>query len=1011
MRDIKPIIALFILLVFSGFSFSQDPIREGKQELKKQTVEFGKISCEVTPILNYHSEKADYLEVFFKATWIKKGEVLTDPKNRLFIYDDKENYLNYFEQKDIKPLYDPAAIALKQQEINCISIFKNRKEIPHKKFKNGLLIFNKTTESALIIENIDFINATIEIKLKFIYVTADGNKYNFEYIANDPLSWKFLIPDLSIKKTNCDELKKKYENIIGELISQHNTEKAIELKNEIEKAPDFNDCREIKISFIQTLENYIKEEKKKDQENIKEQEVAASETDEKKEKPRDKSKQKKQPVEKENIDWAKKEKLHQDLLAKLNNQFTDLKLKTENTLSEIFIRINNNSDEIASLEKSLRSLETISLDSVEMLKTNYANTKLVNRENISGTEEVLDELRNFNLTLTNKQHNCKVDFIKDDQDEGLKRYGKLKDEFSTLISKVNELEKLADKAREEIDQNNNQILNLLEYFDKEKVLIIKRIKNKYDSLFGIINNNILKLEEDYLGLRNDFENKRMTRWYFESTKNKYLNKADIIYDKILELQINDSTTEAEKSKELAIYEFDADLDSKQDVEKKLLELKPGVRYLSAEIEEWPTKAFPYLYLTLLVIMLVILGFGARVYYKAIKAKALKAKNIKPVTTTVVNGTKSSSSGGITITHTQNSQFKGKGLFEVRQKAGIDFLELDLADEWDDTRVKKLYFERNCIIKTYRFFEDSVKAVDTDTTANETGGYLIGRWDTNPNDPEKFDISLEDFIEPGDDASFSRYKLNFGAKISVKLQKTLENRKQKDNKELVMVAWFHSHPGLKIFLSDYDLSVQTDFSGIDKKQRMVALVIDPYTEKWETGIFTYKADGTMNNSDVSKQFFSLDDMYNWALGPPAETGHENFFSLHLNKQYQNSKVNKVYFSNPCILEIKRLIEDNIPKLNKPNVLAFLSGSNLNNRSGDFDIVFEKVLSPDDEKLKQDAGSPEISGCFISISDDKQTTSDFVKKILLKNKKTDIIIAYNHDENSVVMIPKDKSGGIS
>jgi len=382
----------------------------------------------------------------------------------------------------------------------------------------------------------------------------------------------------------------------------------------------------------------------------------------------------------------------------------------------------------------------------------------------------------------------------------------------------------------------------------------------------------------------------------------------------------------------------------------------------------------------LILVISILGFGARIYLKALKVRAVKSRSSKPVITTTKNE-KRSSSGGITITQTLDNLPKGKGLLALRQNAGTDYLELDLEQEWEDTMVKKVYFGRECIIKTYRFFEDSIRETDTGSTAYETGGYMIGRWDSNTEDPGKFDVSLEDFIEPGDDASFSSHQLNFGAKIGVKLQKTIENWKQKLNKEMVMTAWFHSHPGLKIFLSDFDLSVQKDFSGAEKKLRIVALVIDPYTEKWDTGIFTYKSDFSMNNDKDSRQFFSLDEMYRWALNK-VDTGHENHYSTVLTTLYASTIVNKIYFSNSCILDIKRKIEDKISNIKVNDILCFVEGHKLNNLSDQFNVVFEGVL----DEINSDHNNSRILGSIIKASDeinDFLAIADFMGKSLRQN----------------------------
>ena len=82
----------------------------------------------------------------------------------------------------------------------------------------------------------------------------------------------------------------------------------------------------------------------------------------------------------------------------------------------------------------------------------------------------------------------------------------------------------------------------------------------------------------------------------------------------------------------------------------------------------------------------------------------------------------------------------------------------------------------------------------------------------------------------------------------------------------MTAWIHSHPGLKVFLSNPDLSVHEALSDKTHKSRMVALVIDTKTEHFDMGIFTYKSNGALNNTESEMKLFKLEELHNWALKP-------------------------------------------------------------------------------------------------------------------------------------------------
>ncbi|MCD4730166.1 MAG: hypothetical protein K8R74_06185, partial [Bacteroidales bacterium] len=350
---------------------------------------------------------------------------------------------------------------------------------------------------------------------------------------------------------------------------------------------------------------------------------------------------------------------------------------------------------------------------------------------------------------------------------------------------------------------------------------------------------------------------------------------------------------------------------------------------------------------------------------------------------------------------------GKGLEKEISKSGNNFLELDLSHEWDDSAIQKVFFHKDCIIKTYRFFEDSIRSVDTESTANETGGYLIGQWDFSKENPKKYDVSLEDFIQPGDDATFSKYQLNFGAKIGVKLQKVLDNYRQKTNRDFVMTAWFHSHPGLKIFLSDYDINVQEDFARNNHKHRMLALVLDPYTPNWDMGIFSYKTSGTMNNAVDSKRFFSFDNIYKWAINSGKDVISDKFFVYNLFENYPEAKTKKVYISNPGILAIKRYIEDKKLDSNPEAEIAFIGGQKILHDYRSNDILVEGIVDFDQDQLDHIASNNRIVGCLLCTSFVK---SDSGKNLLTKiraqnklNENLQIALIYDLEEQIIRFYP--------
>jgi proteasome lid subunit RPN8/RPN11 len=62
---------------------------------------------------------------------------------------------------------------------------------------------------------------------------------------------------------------------------------------------------------------------------------------------------------------------------------------------------------------------------------------------------------------------------------------------------------------------------------------------------------------------------------------------------------------------------------------------------------------------------------------------------------------------------------------------------------------------------------------------------------------------------------------------------LMNRKDDEYPEKQVVGWFHTHPGLSVFLSSYDVFLHSNFF---PQQWQVALVIDPRADR--AGFFRY-----------------------------------------------------------------------------------------------------------------------------------------------------------------------------
>lgn len=198
----------------------------------------------------------------------------------------------------------------------------------------------------------------------------------------------------------------------------------------------------------------------------------------------------------------------------------------------------------------------------------------------------------------------------------------------------------------------------------------------------------------------------------------------------------------------------------------------------------------------------------------------------------------------------------KGLQHVKNHLN-DYLIFDMDMVFANTAVNKVYMHTTLVKNLYDFFNGSL---EVDGRTKETGCFILGCWDFQEGRRDRYDISLEQMVEPGDDADFEEYSLSFGKKIGVAMNRLIEDLAKKSKRDYVQTCWMHSHPGLGLFLSNQDLIVQQQLTYPDHRNRLIAIVIDTNTPDFKVGFFTAKADGKMNNKEEVKRWFSFEEIY-------------------------------------------------------------------------------------------------------------------------------------------------------
>jgi proteasome lid subunit RPN8/RPN11 len=118
--------------------------------------------------------------------------------------------------------------------------------------------------------------------------------------------------------------------------------------------------------------------------------------------------------------------------------------------------------------------------------------------------------------------------------------------------------------------------------------------------------------------------------------------------------------------------------------------------------------------------------------------------------------------------------------------------------------------------------------------NEVGGVLVGRWRMDRNGKGQF-IIVEGAILARHTRQGSAY-LTFTQDSLVALHAEQEERYPRKR----MVGWFHTHPRMGVFLSEYDLWLHQHFFS---EPWQVALVIEPHSSVG--GFFVRDRDGGMD----------------------------------------------------------------------------------------------------------------------------------------------------------------------
>lgn len=315
-----------------------------------------------------------------------------------------------------------------------------------------------------------------------------------------------------------------------------------------------------------------------------------------------------------------------------------------------------------------------------------------------------------------------------------------------------------------------------------------------------------------------------------------------------------------------------------------------------------------------------------------------------------------------------------------------YLAIKASEISSNSAIGTIYIKNSCIKDVYNLYAEDLRNTDN---PKEDGCMVLGRWvlDKATN---KYDVSLEEVVYPGDDAVFKEYELNFGGKIKLRIAERLRKLRKETNLQYDLVSWIHSHPGLGVFFSNSDDNVQMQLKHSQHPNFLVAFVVDILTSEQETGIFTFKEDGSMNSKNDLKKMYSLEKLYNWALQSERNSfSADNYYNVLGNAKLKMPACNGVQLNNSSIIDLTQIIVEP-----ETGIVGWATGTSIEMKGATENIVNGIVRNSE----KPAAG---ITGILISMTNLSHPTIQRIVSPALRN--ISFVMVYSSKQMTLTTIP--------
>ena len=191
-------------------------------------------------------------------------------------------------------------------------------------------------------------------------------------------------------------------------------------------------------------------------------------------------------------------------------------------------------------------------------------------------------------------------------------------------------------------------------------------------------------------------------------------------------------------------------------------------------------------------------------------------------------------------------------FNFESESKTDYLSIDMSAIVEDSTVKEVLLHKDAIEAITTWVNESLE----NKIVPEVAGFLLGASDLIKEDASNrlYKIFIR-YFSPSTKVDFSSpNKIVFGSDALLELDDF-----QQKHLDLKLVGWFHTHPGHSPFLSTTDAMIH---EGFFNKQDEIAIVLDSKTSEFDTGFFTRKHSGEVNNQRDLIDYIYWKDIQGW-----------------------------------------------------------------------------------------------------------------------------------------------------